>query len=99
MLTSTCDAQEPVLYAFDLFMYDLPNSPPLRASVGDSALAGFVFAAQKARWGFVWDLYRVASHALASFWWEGLLTGRGTASALALHVCGDGPAPPRFVGP
>jgi hypothetical protein len=99
MLTITCDAHEPVLYIFDLFMHDLPNSPPLRASVGDSALGGFVFAAQKARWGFVWDLYRVASHALASFWWEGLLTGRGTASALALHSGGDGPAQRRFVGP
>jgi hypothetical protein len=67
MLTITCDVQEPVLYAFDLFMHDLPNSPQLRASVSDSALAVFVSAAQKARWGFVWDLYRVASHALASF--------------------------------
>ena len=43
MLTITCDAQESVLYAFDLFMHDLPNSPPLRASVGDSALGGLRF--------------------------------------------------------
>lgn len=49
LLTITCDAQELVLYAFDLFMHDLPNSPPLRASVSDSALAVFVFAAPSAR--------------------------------------------------
>ncbi len=53
MLTITCDVQEPVLYAFDLFMHDLPNSSPLRASVGDSALTVFVFAAPSARWEYV----------------------------------------------
>ena len=53
MLTITCEPQEPVFYTFDLFMHDLPKSPPLRASVSDSALAVFVFAAPSARWEHV----------------------------------------------
>jgi hypothetical protein len=80
--------------------HDLPNSPPLRASVGDSAQGGFVFAAPSARLERLRMGFRFGGFAaLASFEWEGLLTGRGTASALALHAGGDGPAPPRFVGP
>jgi len=51
MLLITYDAQESVLYAFDLSRHDLPVYRMLRASVGDERPLGFVYAAPSARWG------------------------------------------------
>lgn len=61
MLTSTCDAQEPVFLRLRSLH---ARSPQLSAVAGLGrrlSPLGFVSAAQKARWGFVWDLYTVAS--------------------------------------